>query len=80
MSTIAATISIMEELPEETRKLVLKFAANQLNTSKPASPETTHSDDELLSMLNHSDKQYHDGKAKNMKSAIMEARRQHGFI
>ena len=80
MSTIAATISIMEELPEETRRQILQFATYQLYASKPVNPETTHSDDELLSVLNHSDKQYHDGKAKNMKSAIMEARRQHGFI
>lgn len=80
MSTIDATVSVMEELPEETRKQVLVFATYKLNASKPTNPATTHSDEKLISILDHSDQQYHDGKAVNMKSAIMEARRQHGYI
>lgn len=80
MSTIEATVSVMEDLPEEVRKEVLVFARYKLNATKPADPEITHSDDELVALLQHSDQQYRDGKAVNMKQAITEARRQHGFI
>ena len=31
---------------------------------------TFHSDEELISLLDHSDKQYHDGKAKVASKAI----------
>ena len=80
MSTIDATISVMEELTEETRRQVLTFAIYKRNASAPTNSAARHSDEALLSLLEHSDRQYHDGKAVKMKDAIMDARKQHGYI
>lgn len=80
MSTIAETVSVMEDLPEAARKEVLIFARYKLNAPQPHEPVSSYSDEELLSLLEHSDKQYHDGKALNMKDAITEARKRHGYI
>lgn len=80
MGAIAETVSVMEEMPEETRKEVLSFARYKLHASKPNNPARPHTDEELLSILKRSDRQYHEGKALNMKDAITEARKQHGFI
>lgn len=80
MSTIDATVSVMKELPEETRKQVLFFATYKLNASKPLNSTSPHSDEELISILEHSDKQYNDGKALDIKTAIRDARKQHGYI
>ncbi|MEE8808390.1 MAG: hypothetical protein SOI44_08240 [Lactimicrobium sp.] len=80
MSTIAETMAIMENMPEATRKQVLSFARYKLRASKPSNPSASFSDDELVSILEHSDAEYHDGKAMDMKKAILEARKMHGFI
>ena len=45
----------------------------------PTNPSTAHSDEELLSVLNHSDQQYHDGMARDIKYTIVEARNKQGF-
>lgn len=80
MSTIDDTISVMEELSEETRKQVLTFAIYKLNSSTPVNSVARHSDGELLSILEHSDRQYLDGKAMKVEDAIMDARKEHGYI
>ena len=52
---------------------------SKLNASTPTNSVARHSDESLLSLLEHSDRQYHDGKAMNMRDAIMDARKQHGY-
>ena len=52
---------------------------SKLNASTPTNSVARHSDESLLSLLEHSDRQYHDGKAMNMRDTIMDARKQHGY-
>lgn len=63
MSTIAQTVAAMENMSEQDKNRVLVFAQYTLNMESYSNPDVTHTDEELVSMLNHSDSQYHQGQA-----------------
>ena len=80
MGTIEATVSMLETMPEEARLLVFNYTKELFSAQRPATPITPISTDKLLSDLEKSRRQIEAGEGKNMKDALKEMGRQHGFI
>lgn len=76
MGTIEATVS----MPEEARLLVFNYTQELFSAQRPANPFTPISTDKLLSDLEESRRQIEAGEGKNMKEALKEMGKQHGFI
>ena len=73
MGTIEATVSMLETMPEEARLLVFNYTQELFSAQRPANPFTPISTDKLLSQIEA-------GEGKNMKEALKEMGKQHGFI
>ena len=80
MGTIEATVSMLETMPEEARLLVFNYTLELFSAQRPANPFTPISTDKLLSDLEESRRQIEAGEGKNMKEALREMGKQHGFI
>ena len=80
MSTIEATVSMLEVMPEDARLLVLDFTQQLFISRKPESPFKPLTLDSILDDLRISREQNQDGKGMNMKSALDEMGRRHGFV
>ena len=80
MGTIEATVSMLETMPEEARLLVFNYTQELFLALCPAKPFTPISTDKLLSDLEESRRQIEAGEGKNMKEALKEMGKQHGFI
>ena len=79
MGTIEATVSMLETMPEEARLLVFNYTQELFSAQRPANL-TPISTDKLLSDLEESRRQIEAGEGKNMKEALKEMGKQHGFI
>ena len=80
MSTLEATVSMLEAMPEEARERVFAFTKDLFTSYKPASPFVPLTEEKVLSDLQKSRKQSLNGEGMNMKNALMEMGKQHGFI
>lgn len=80
MSTLEATVSMLEAMPEEARVLVYQYTQRLFTAHKPASPFAPVSADQVLSDLAESRQQIAEGKGENMKDALREMGKTHGFI
>lgn len=80
MSTLDATVSMLENMPEEARVLVFKYAQSLFTARKPANPFTPVSADQVLSDLEESRAQIAKGQGQPMKSALAEMGKRHGFV
>ena len=81
MSTLEATVSMLEALPEDAKVLVYQytkslFAADQAQ----ANPFLPLTEEQILSDLAQSRQEIADGKGVNMKEALAEMGEKHGFI
>lgn len=79
MSTIAATVSIMEELPESSRQQILVFAQEQYKKAEPHNPFAPLTKEKVLSDINLSEKQIDEGKGIDATEAVMALRKKYGF-
>ena len=80
MGIIEATVSISETMPEETRLPAFNYAKELFSAQRPANPFTPMNMDKLHSDLEESRRQIEAGEGKNMKEALREMGKQHGFI
>ena len=80
MSTIKATVSMLETLPEDARLKVFYYTRDLLHSIRPANPYLPVGTDQVLSELEESRKQIEEGKGLSMKSALQEMGQKHGFI
>jgi hypothetical protein len=80
MSTIEATVSMMETMPQEAQEAVFTYAKNIYSSMNTASPFKPVSEEQLLSDLAISRKEFAEGKGLDATEAVMEIRRAHGFI
>ena len=80
MSTIEATVSMLEVMPEDARLLVLDFTQQLFISRKPESPYKPLTLDSVLDDLRVSREQNQGGKGINMKSALDEMGKCHGFV
>lgn len=80
MSTLEATMSMLESMPEEARILVYKYTQTLFNAPKPASPYVPVTTEQVMNDLAESRLQIEDGQGTNMKDAMMELGKRHGFV
>lgn len=80
MSTIEATVSMLETMPEEARRKVLTYTQKVFSSYRPANPFIPKSKAQILSELDESERQISEGKCQDATAAVMELKRQHGFI
>lgn len=80
MSTLDATISMLEAMPEDARIKVMEFTQKLFTSQKPANPFVPASQEQILSDLAESRQQISDGKGLDMKNALNKIGKQHGFI
>jgi|GEM_PF-614411 len=80
MSTIEATLSMLETMPEEARVLVFNYTKALFTSEKPANPFTPVTTRQILSDLEESRTEIAEGKGMDMKEALNEMGRRHGFI
>ncbi len=80
MSTLDATVSMLEAMPEDARLKVFKFTQQLFTSEKPANPFVSLNSDDILSDLSESRKQFSEGKGIDMEDALNEIGKQHGFL
>lgn len=80
MSTIDATMSMLEVMPEGDRRKVYEFTHQLFSARKPASPFTPVSAAQVLSDLEESRQQVTAGEGIEMEQALEEMGQRHGFI
>ncbi len=80
MSTLDATVSMLEAMPEEARIRVFEFTQKLFTSRKPANPFTSVSVKQVASDLAESRQQIAEGKGLNMEDALNELGRNHGFL
>ena len=80
MSTLEATVSMLEAMPEEARIKVYEYARSMFSSDRPANPFTPVTKEKILSDLNASSQEFMNGEGLDAKDAIREMRRQHGFV
>ena len=80
MSTLDATISMLEAMPEDARIKVMEFTQKLFTSRKPANPFVPVSQEQILSYLAESRQQISAGQGLNMEDALKRMGKQHGFI
>ena len=80
MSTLDATVSMLDSMPEEARIKVFMFTQQLFTSIKPASPFVQLTEEKVLSDLSISRQQAANGEGLNMKEALMEMGKKHGFV
>lgn len=80
MSTLDATVSMLEAMPEDARIKVLEFTQQLFTSRKPANPFIPVGQEQVLSDLAESRRQIAAGQGQNMEDALNRMGKQHGFI
>lgn len=80
MSTLEATISMLEAMPEDARIKVMEFTQQLFTSRKPANPFIPVSQEQVLRDLTESRQQIADGQGLDMEDALNRMGKQHGFI
>lgn len=70
MSTLEATVSMLEAMPEDARLKVFKFTQQLFTSEKPENPFVSVGTKQILSDLVESRKQIADGEGIDMKDAL----------
>ncbi|MCM1125963.1 MAG: hypothetical protein NC429_05770 [Lachnospiraceae bacterium] len=80
MSTLDATVSMLEAMPEDARIKVLEFTQQLFTSRRPANPFVPVGQEQILSDLAESRQQIATGQGLNMEEALNRMGKQHGFI
>lgn len=80
MGTLEATLSMLESMPEEARRMVFEYTQKLFVSRKPASPFVPLTSDQILADLGESRQQSEQGMSQNMKDALCEMGQKHGFV
>ena len=80
MSTLEATISMLEVMPEEARQMVYKYTKGLFTARKPANPFVPLTTDQILSDLEESRHQVDAGLAIDMDKALEDIGKRNGFL
>lgn len=80
MSTLDATVSMLEAMPEDARIKVMEFTQELFTSRKPANPFVPVIEGQVLSDLAESRRQIASGQGLNMEDALNRMGKKHGFI
>ena len=78
MSTLDATVSMLEAMPEDARIKVMEFTQKLFTSRKPANPFVPVSQEQILSDLAESRQQISAGQGLNMEDALKRMGKQIG--
>ena len=80
MSTLEATVSMLEAMPEEARILVMQYTQKLFSSPRPVNPFIPLSENDVLSVLAESRHEIEDGKGISMDTALDSLGDKYGFI
>ncbi len=80
MSTLEATVSMLEAMPEEARLQVFEYTQNLFGAKKPQNPFLPLTKDQILEDLAVSRKQIDEGEVCSMEDALDELEKKYGFV
>ena len=80
MSSMEATLSMLEAMPEEARLKVLEFTQKLFTSERPANPYRELAADQILGELEESRNQIARGEGLDMEDALNRLGRKHGFV
>lgn len=80
MSSMEATISMLETMPEEARMQVMEFTRKLFTSERPANPHTPLTSDQILSDLEESRNQIARGDGLDMEEALEDLGRKYAFV
>ena len=80
MSTLEATVSMLQAMPEEARRKVFEYTQRLFVARKPANPFVPLTEEQILSDLEESRNQIAASQGLNMKNALEEMGKKYGFI
>ena len=80
MSTIEATVSMLNAMPEDARIKVLQYTQQLFTSRKPANPFVPVSAEQVLTDLEESRQQISEGNGVDMNDALNELGKRHGFV
>ena len=80
MSSVEATLSMLEAMPEEARLKVLEFTRKLFTSERPANPYTQLTSTQILNDLEESRKQIARGEGLDMENALDDLGKKHGFV
>ena len=80
MSTLEATVSMLQAMPEEARQKVFEYTQRLFVSGKPANPFVPLTEAQILSDLEASRNQIAAGQGLDMKNALEEMGKKYGFI
>ena len=72
MSTLDATVSMLEAMPEDARIKVMEFTQRLFTSRKPANPFVPVSSEQIFYDLAKSRQETSDGKGFEMENALKE--------
>ena len=80
MSTLEATVSMLEVMPEEAQRQVYLFTQELFTAKKPASPFTPRSERQIMEDLAESRAQLARGEGVDMEDALQRMGKEYGFV
>ena len=80
MSTLEATVSMLEAMPEEARIKVFQYARTIFSSNRPSNPFTPVSKETVLADLKASTQEFNQGEGLDARETVQEMRRERGFI
>ena len=80
MSTMEATVSMLEAMPEDARLKVLEYTKQLFTAVKPANPYVPLTTEQILCDLEESRTQIAEGQGIPMEDALTALGKEHGFL
>lgn len=80
MSTLDATVSMLEAMPEDARIKVMEFTQRLFTSRTPANPFIPLNQEHILFDLAESHRQISGDKGLDMEEALKKMGKQHEFI
>ncbi len=80
MSSIEATVSMLEVMPEDARIKVLEFTQGLFTSRKPANPFVPLTEEQILSDLAESREQAENGQFRSAEDVFNDMEREYGIV
>lgn len=80
MSSMEATMSMLEAMPEEARLKVFEYTKKLFTSERPANPYRELTKAQILADLEDSRSQLAAGEGLEMDTALNELGKKHGFV
>ena len=80
MSTIEATVSMMESMSEDARIQVLQYVQRLFSSQKKENPFKAVTAEQVLLDIEQSEKDILEGNYRSMESVIDDMERRYGFV